>query len=307
MNLSISFLFALCACESPNPISTEPVSAIQEQLQESGRINFQSAQNALTQARSEYLSISADLLRTSVDVEAFKKLNSKVLPPMQAVANSLSVLKLGEEQLRLQTDFQMLFSEISAQALNGINLNLAIYQGAIESPQSLGGTLSSQALEALSALFQATEYAERYAQQLAAFSGLLENSSSVRDSLRNQQTVIINGVVRLSEDLTEQSELIQLYQTFAQTLTRPELLARFADLARQTYGAENVAFNQTELTPVQTNPNLIQMVVSEGDGQYRLIRVQDGLLINELKQDSRGLSASDLLNQSNVVIVQERA
>jgi len=307
LSLGCTFLFGLYSCESPNPTSIEPQSPLQEQVKESEQINFQSARNGLTRAQSIYFSISADLLNPSIDLSAFQKLKTEVLPPMLATANSLTVLSASDEKIRLQTDFQNLFSEVSAQVLNGINLNLALYQNGIESPQSLGGTSQvAETLDALSVLFQAVEYAEQYVQQLAAFSSTLKDAGSAQESLRSQQTIIMNGVLRVSEQVEESADTIALYQTFAQNLTRPELLLQFSELARRAYGDENVALNKTELTGTQTNPNLIQMVVREGSDQYRLVRIEEGQLLNELKQDTRDLSASDFLNQSNVVVIQEK-
>lgn len=318
VRLGIGFTFALglYSCDTSNPNISGPSSSLQEQLTEnlqeqlteSERINLQSAQNSLTQAQNAYFLISADLLMTSTDVDSFRKLETEILPLMLATANSLETLSPSDEQKYLRDDFQSLFSDVATQMLHGINLNLSIYQGVIESPQSLGGNISvTQTLDNLGALFKATEYAERYSRQLAAFSDLLGNASTVRDSLRNQQAVIMNGVLRLSETVKESVDLKALYQTFAQTLTRPELLTKFSDLAHLAFGSENVALNKNELTSGQTNANLIQMVVREDLDRYRSIRIENGVLVNEIKEDSRGLSASDYLNQSNIVVVQDRS
>lgn len=305
--LGLSVCFGLWACEDPNPISTDPSTNLETQVNEAGDLNLQSAQNGLTEARNAYFALSAPLLQVSTNVDAFQRVQMDVLPPMLTAANSLSTLADSTEQAAVLSDFQELFSEIASQMLNGINNNLSIYQSVIESPQTLGsGSISAaRALQDLSQLFAATEYAERFTARLAAFSSLLSKASSVRDGLRSQQSVIINGLLRVASASQDQAELQQAYLSLVRVLTRPELLSSLADLARQAYGDSHVALQQTELTPDQPNPNLIQMVVQEDAEHYRFIRIENGQLVNELKQDSRGLSASDLLNQTNVVVVQE--
>lgn len=300
------------ACQVPPGVGTgsPPPDYLDQQLDEAAQLSLNSAQNQINQARNVYFNLSGRLLQTAqVDTEAFAGVRNDVLPPMLAAANVLVSLDAeSTARQRLQEDYQALFSDSSSQMLNGINNNLAIYQNFIEAPQSLDGqgvTPPNDVLLALAALFQATEMTEQYVAQLAQFQALLSNASAVLSGIRNQQNVLINGILNLSNRIEEPQALQSAYLTLVQSLTRPELLAQLAQLARRTFGDNRVALNQSELTPVQPNPSLLQMVIQESDNQYRLIRITEGRLTNELRTDTRGLSASDLLNESNVVVVRE--
>lgn len=311
--LAAALILALLAgCEAENPITTGSTTgsttALDAQLDEAARLNQQSARNSLQQAQNLYFQLNAPLLTVSTNVDAYQRLVNEVLPPMLSAANSLTTTAAtDDETARMKADFQELFSDVMTQVILGVNTNLQVYQGMIEGPQSLDGSTgavsTSQALRELTALFQATEYGERFAARLNSFPTLLTNGSSVLNGIRNQQNVVINGVLRLSERVTSLDALQQSYQTLVQSLTRPELFAQLAQLARRAYGETRVATRTSELTPTQTDPNQIQMVIQEEAGRYRLIRISEGRLINEITTDTRGLSASDILFQSNVVVV----
>jgi hypothetical protein len=303
-------LSMLIGCEAENPITTGTNSStpLDTQLDEAARLNQQSARNSLQQAQNLYFQLSAPLINLSTDVQAYQRINSELLPAMLSAANSLTTTATTDtDTASLKADFQELFSDVMTQAVLGINTNLSVYQGLIEAPQSLDGSTgsvsSADALQELTDLFQATEYTERFAAQLNSFPTLLSNASSVLNGIRNQQSVVINGVLRLSERVKDTSTLQQSYQTLVKSLTRPELLSSLSQLARRAYGDTRVALRQSELTPTQTDPNQVQMVIQEDASRYRLIRISEGRLINEVTTDTRGLSASDLLFQSNVVVV----
>ncbi|MGV3525619.1 MAG: hypothetical protein ACO1RX_15455 [Candidatus Sericytochromatia bacterium] len=303
---SLLVLAFITACEASNPVSTPNGStSLEQQISEAGDRNLSSARNQLTTAQNRYFQISPALLSVAVDTDAYQDVVNEILPAMLAVSNSLSVASSDDVQSnQLRSDLRQLFNDMATQMLNGINTNLSFYQGVIEGPQSLGNTpATAESLQDLAALFQATEMTERFTAQLAQFNVLLPGASDVLTAIRNQQNVVINGVLRIAGESSNTDSLRQAYLTLVQSLTRPELLAQLSQLARRAYGEGQVALRSTELTPVQSNPSLVQMVVQEGPDRYRLIRVDNGRLVNEITLDSRGLSASDILYQSNVVVV----
>lgn len=303
---SLLILAVITACEATNPVTApNGTTSLEQQISEAGDRNLSSARNQLTTAQNRYFQLSGALLSVAVDTEAYQDVVNEILPAMLAVSNSLSVASSNDAQTsQLRNDLRQLFNDMATQMLNGINTNLSFYQGVIEGPQSLGNTPpTAESLQELAALFQATEMTERFAAQLAQFNTLLPGASDVLTAIRNQQNVVINGVLRIAGESTNTDSLRQAYLTLVQSLTRPELLAQLSQLARRAYGEGQVALRSTELTPGQSNPNLVQMVVQEGPDRYRLIRVDNGRLVNEVTLDSRGLSASDLLYQSNVVVV----
>ncbi|MEZ0367464.1 MAG: hypothetical protein ACAI44_00095 [Candidatus Sericytochromatia bacterium] len=305
--LAVALTLSLAACEAPDAApGTVSNTPLESQLEESARLNQDSARNNLQLARNLYLELSAPLQNVSTEVDAYRRLVNEMLPPMLSVANSLSgSTATDQDTSQLKADFQELYSDTMAQVVQGINTNLAIYQNQIEGPQSVdtAGGSSLKTLRELTALFQATEYAERFSAQLSQFSGLLSNGTAVLNGIRNQQSVVINGVLRISQRVNSLQELQASYQTLVQTLTRPELLSQLAQLAQRAYGEDNVALRQGELTPSQPDASQLQMVVREDLNHYRLIRITSGRLSNELLVDTRGLSASDWLHNSNVVVI----
>lgn len=312
--IGLLMVLASIACQLPPGVGTGDLPSeedyLSQQLNDAERLNLESAQNQINQARHVYFNLSGRLLQTTpVDVLAFQAVRNEVLPAMLAAANALVSLDIELEQgSDLRTEYQTLFSDSSSQMLNGINNNLAIYQNFIEAPQSLDGMgvrPPDEVLIALSDLFQATELMEQYVAELSQFQGLLQNGTRILNGIRNQQNVVINGVLTISGRIQDPEALQKAYLTLVQSLTRPELLSQLAQLARRTFGDSHVALNQSELSAVQPNPNLLQMVVQEDEHQYRVIRVLEGRLQNELRTDMRGLSAADLLNESNVVVVRE--
>lgn len=306
-----ALVLTLAACDGPEsvPGTVSNSTALDSQIDASAQLNQDSARNNLDKARNVSFDISAGLQGGVNNVRAFSRLTSDLLPPMLAVANSLGGnTSTDQDTTQLKADFQELFADVMNQALQGINTNLSIYQGQIESAQTIDvtGASSVKALPELTTLFQETTYAERFAAQLAQFSGLLTNGTSVLNAIRNQQNVVINGVLQLSQKTNDPGALQTAYQTLVQSLTRTELLSQLAQLAQRAYGESNVALRSTQLTPTQTDPNQVQMVVREDSTHYRLIRLnQQSQLSNELLVDTRGLSASDLLNASNVVVISQ--
>jgi len=307
---ALALVLALTACDGPEsvPGTVSNSTALDSQIDASAQLNQDSARNNLDKARNVSFEISAGLQGGVNNAKAFSRLTTDLLPPMLAVANSLSGnTATDQDTTQLKADFQELFADVMNQALQGINTNLSIYQGQIESAQIIdtGRSTAVQALPDLTALFQETTYAEKFAAQLAQFSGLLTNGTTVLGAIRNQQNVVINGVLQLSQKTNNQGVLQTAYQTLVQSLTRTELLSQLAQLAQRAYGETNVALRSTQLTPTQTDPNQVQMVVREDSTHYRVIRLNQNQLSNELLVDTRGLSASDLLSASNVVVISQ--
>lgn len=309
MLLFLSLHLAACTAGA-SPTSTQPAPqsdpGLQQELDTAAELNKSSAQLSVTQAQNAYFGVSGELLGVPLSVAAYQRLEAEVLPPMLAAANSMA-LNATDEQLK--EDYQRLFNDISQQLLRGINNNLTLYQGLFETNQTLSGQINAPAetFEALTEIFQATEYTERYLTQLGQFSQLLPNSPQLVVGIQNQQAVVVNGVLKTLDQVEDTTVLQQGYQALVQTLTRPELLSVLTQLAVKVYGSENVARRQSELTPVQTNPNPTEAVIRESAEQYRLIKVENGRLQHTVIQDTRGLSASDYLNQTTVVQVQNPA
>lgn len=309
---AILFMSLLSACSaSPSqttaPPSMSDSSGLQQELDKASELNASSAQLSVTQAQNAYFTLTGELLNIPLAVSSYERIEAEVLPPMLAAANALTLST--ESNTGVKTDYQRLFNDTSQQLLRGINNNLSLYQGFFEANQTVSNTIDTPAdiFQALTDIFQATEYTERYLAQLGQFSQLLPNATASLRGIENQQAVVVSGVLKTLDQVEDPQVLIQGYEALVKTLTRPQLLPVLTQLAIKIYGVENVALRQLELTPVQTNPNPTDAVIRESEQRYRLIKVENERIQHTIVTDSRGLSASDYLNQTTVVNIQNPA
>ena len=310
--LLISLWVSLTACQtlpvtSPPPVQSGLSPELQNQLDTAQDTLSLSVQNNLNQARSNYFGLAGRLMAVDTDVPAFAGMVDQVLPALLGAANSLDTLT-GDAAEDLKTDYRSLFSDSVTAMLNGVNTNLQLYQGFFEAPQSLGSaanTSVTEALQALSDIFQASEYTERYIAELAQFQALtpMSESQQVLSAIQNQQSVLLSGVLSFSTQGASPEAIKQAYQTIVASLTNPNFFNQLLRLAVAAFGDSQVAYRQSQLTPTQSNPNAVVMVIQEGDATYRLISFENNQLTNRITQDSRGLSAADILNQSTVVVM----
>lgn len=270
-----------------------------------------STRNALNQARNAFLQISGRLQFVAPDLNAYQEASEKVQTALILAAHSLTASSLRDtsdsDVQTLKDDFRQLYSDVLNQMMNGIQLNLQIYQNQFESPQSLGDKLVSatSALQDLGVIFQATEYTKRYISALSVFDSLITQSqtNSALSTLQNQQTVLMNGILNFSAQVSDIQAVRQAYAQIVHNLNNPSILNQVIQLAVRAYGQDNVAYRQDQVTTVQPNPNRLILVVRESSDQYRQIQIDNDQLKNQLIQDSRGLRASDFLNQTNVVLL----
>ena len=304
--LFLSLSLTACATGSGGgPTSVPPPttgnSDIQQELDRASELNTDSARFSVIQSQNAYFQITGDLLTVPINVSAYERLNSEVLPPMLAASNWLVI---SNTQNELRQEYERIFNDSAAQLLRGINNNLSLYQGLFEANQTFGINNPAGTFEALTQIFQATEYTERYFTQLGQFAGLLPESQRSLTAILNQQSVVVNGVLKTVDLVEDRAVLLQGYQSLVETLTRSELLPVLTQLAIEVYGSENVALRQPTVTPIQTNPSPTEAVIREAPDQYRVISIESGRLQNTLVTDTRGLSASDYLQQTTVVQVQ---
>lgn len=311
--LTVSMVVALVACQAsgggtPTPATSADLPAdLQQQLDRTRETSTTSAQNALSQARFAFGNINLRLTTLNpLDLKAYQDVKTQVQPILLVAANALGS-DTAEASKTDRDDFKQLFQEVVTRMFEGINNNLQVYQGFFESPQTLSGNTTTQsradALSNLAKLFSATEITERYITELGQFSTLLASTEVLPlvEGIKNQQTVVINGVINFTSQGASTSQSRQAYQTIAQGLTNPNLLGSLLRLARIVYGANAVAARTEEVTPTQANPNQTLMVVQEDTAVYRLIGMENGKLVNRILNDNRGLVAADILNQTNVI------
>jgi len=300
---------------SPIP-SKDDFSKINQELENVTDSNLKSAQNNLNDANIVYANLSGRLLMTNdIDTDAFGLVNTQLLPPMLAAVNSLSIKTAStKEKAELSTKFIETYSDSISQMLKGINLNLTIYQNSLESLQSITAShdsgLTDNAIPSLAKIFQATESVERFVSELGQFSDVIPQEQTLRtlEGIKNQEVILINGIINYTSASTSTSpqylnNIKQAYFIIAESLTNQNFLTYLSQLAVVVFGAENVAIDKEELTATQPNPNKFLMVIKEEDSVYRFIKFENGQIKNTVQKDIRNLSASDILNETNVVIV----
>lgn len=295
----IALVLGVSGCNLLTPVT--PVSPLQSQLNDASQIQLTSVQNALNQANTALLPLTGRVNTTGIiDLDAFQRMNDDLLPALINAANALT----PESQTQL-AEFRRLFTEAMTAMLEGLNGNLSLYQADFETPRGASPKRAQSAMAALAKLFAASEMAERFAAELAPYDKLLvqEDVQTILKALKAQQTTIINGVLTFSRQDPDPDTVRQAYLTIADSLTSANLLSELAALANLAYGAERVALRAETVTPNQANANQLVLVVQEADDQYRLVELQNGQIVDRLMHDTRGLSASDLLYQTQVVEV----
>lgn len=300
----------------PNPSGIP--SDLQEQLDRTTGSNTMSANNALIQAKIQYGQLAGRWNTISpVDINAFIDTKEKLLPPMFIVVNSLSSDNTtNADKTSLTNDFKELYFNSLTQMMRGINNNLLVYQASLETSQIINQTDpngyfsnrdTSQALQDLAGIFLATEAVELFSAQLGQFNNITPSNETqaILAGVKNQQTTVINGIINfINTGKITKEQGKQAYFTIVKSLTSPNLLNIMGNLAISIFGKDNVAYIQNELTPAQPNPNLTVMVIREDDTTYRLISIDSSnRIVNRVSNDNRGLSAADLLNNSNVNVI----
>jgi len=312
-----ALIFASCT-EGGGHVTVQPTgipSELQDQLDRTGQSNITSANNAILQAKVVYAQLVGRWNSNSpLDIEAFRKATAKLLPPLFIVAQSLSSdAAVNTDKQSLAADFKEVYYNSLTNMLRGINNNLLIYQGFLENSQITNATApdnpfptTDEGIATLANIFVGTEATELFVAQLGQFTTIspTDETAKLLAGLKNQQTTIINGIINYtSQNGITKDQAKTAYQIIVKSLTSPNLLNALTNLAITIYGKDNVSFRQDELTSAQSNPNLVVMVIREENSIYRLISLENNRVVNRVSNDTRGLSASDLLNQSNVNVV----
>lgn len=304
------------SCNAPKTSVTNPSgipSDLQEQINKTSDSNQVTAQNALLQAKLLYGQLSGRWNSVSpIDIEAYTETREKFISSMFIVSNALSSNAVkSDEKTSIQNDFKQLYYDSLTNMLRGINNNLSIYQSYIENSLSVSISpgdfpFTNDGITTLANIFYATETVELLVTQSGQFENIspADETQKLLNAVKNQQTTIINGIINFSKSgkiTLEQTKTS--YQIIVKGLTSPGLLTIVNDLAISVFGKENVAFKKDEVTSVQNNPNLVVMVIKESKNTYRSISIENGKIVNRLSNDDRGLSAADILNQSNVNVI----
>lgn len=310
---SVLGLLLLTSCHALPPGDSGGVPpALADQAERAGQLTETTAGNALLQARVAYATLAPRLATMGqVDLDAFQGVRTSLQPPLLVAANALGAAGVTASDVGSTVgEFRQLYTDTLEQMLGGINHNLQVYQAVFESTQAFNAGSPSvdtqyarEAMSDLAALFVATEITEGLATEIGQFAVVLPAAytTTVLDALRKQQAIIVNGVITFAAFGAGEAATRQAYATIAQSLTNPHLLNQLQRLAVAAYGADKVAFKRDEVTPDQPNPSQTVMMVQEGPGLYRAIGIENGKVVNRLLNDSRGLSASDLLYQTTVI------
>lgn len=301
----------------PVPSASGVPSDLQEQIDKTTGSNTTSANTALIQSKIIYAQLAGRWNSISpIDTNAYLETKEKLLPYMFIVANSLSSDTTSTpDKVSLTNDFRELYFNSLTQMLKGINNNLTVYQASLETSQIINSTDpgsffankdTNQALQDLAGIFLATEAAELFSAQIGQYPNITptDETNKILGGIKNQQTTVINGIINFTNTgkITKE-QARQAYNTIVRSITTPTLLNVLGNLAISVFGKDNVAFKQDEITSTQPNPNSVVMVIREDATTYRLINIENGRVANRISNDTRGLSAADLLNQSTVNVI----
>jgi len=309
LSLSLAILLFLGACVNGPGVPKEKTGIpgdLAAELKRTTESNATSADNALNQAKVAYGTLAGRLLTNPIDSESYQLVREKIQPPLFIAASSLA-------DSANKDDFRQIYFDTLTNMFRGINNNMLIYQSSIEAAQITDANVANalppvndEIITGLANIFLATEATEFFISQFGQFKTIVaeEETAKILIGIKNQQTTIVNGIVNFTNrKMVSGIQSKNGYQIIAKSITSPTLLPELRRLAEVVFGKENVAFLQEELTPIQTNPNLIVMVIRETDSTYRKISINEGKIVNNVVNDSRGLSASDLLNNSNVNVI----
>jgi len=283
------------------------------QLNNSKDQNEITIQNALNQSKIAFNTLVLKFNSIPIDQSSFDEMKTKLLKPMIILANSLSTIQ--DKNNPIFSEFNSIYSDSLSNMLRGINNNLLIYQSSLETSQSiisnspdssLKGMITDDAIVTLANIFKASESVELFVTQLGQFTNIVPETDTrkVLDGIKNQQTIIINGITNfISNGDINNEQGKEAYNIIASSLTNPVFLNPLGNIAKAVFGNENVALIREEITQNQSNPNLTVMVIKENNSTFRKIRIEQGRIINQVVTDTRNLSASDILNESNVNII----
>ncbi|GIW22343.1 MAG: hypothetical protein KatS3mg068_1350 [Candidatus Sericytochromatia bacterium] len=298
-------------------ISASPSSILSDdvinQLQNSQNQNEITIQNALNQSKIAFNTLVLKFNSIPIDSSAFDEMKTKLLTPMVILATSLN--NIQDKNNSLFTEFNSIYSDSLSNMLRGINNNLLIYQATLETSQSLisnspnsslKGMITDEAIVTLAKIFKSSEALELFVTQLGQFTNVIpsDDTKKVLEGIKSQQNIIINGITNfISNGDINREQALEAYNILISSLINPVFLNPIGNIAKKVFGNENVALIRDEITPNQSNPNLTVMVIKENQSTFRKIRIQDGKVINQVVTDTRNLSASDILNESNVNII----
>lgn len=318
ISLSLVSMLLIASCEtytSQAPVkntNTIP-SDLQEQIDATSLNTDSSTENNLRRAKILYAQLVGGWNNINpIDTQAFIDTKEKLIPMLVSSGNSLST---SNKDQSLKDEFREIYFDSLTNMMRGINGNIFTYQSLIDNPQIISTTdekmnYSSQDLESLAKIFQATETTLFFVSQSGQFSQIItkEENDKILGGIKNQQISVINSlklIITTNKLTKEQTQ--NAYNIVVVGLINPTLLPTLKDLAVLVFGESNVAFKQEQITATKPNPNDIVMVIKESSDTYRLISIDSNNLVsNKVIKDDRGLSASDIQNNSSVNIITTR-
>lgn len=318
-SISLISLIMLSSCDtvsSPAPVKSSGTlpSDLQAQIDATSGSTDASAENNLRRAKVLYAQLVGGWNNINpIDIQAFNETKEKLIPMLFSAGNALTTSNKNEN---LKNDFREIYFDSLTNMMRGINGNIFTYQSLIDNPQLIStgedkNTYSTEDLESLAKIFQATETTLFFVSQSGQFSTVItkDENEKILGGIKNQQISIINSlklIITTNKLTKEQTQ--NAYNIVVTGLINPSLLTTLKDLAVLVFGESNVAFKQEQITAVKPNPNDIVMVIKEDSNTYRLISIDSNNLVNnKVIKDDRGLSASDIQNNSNVNIITTRS
>lgn len=318
--LSVLLLFS-CSDSSKSTIATGLPQDLKDEISKSSsQLGITSAENYVRQARLVYGELSGKWSSINpIDLKGFEETREKLQPLLFSAGNSIfSSTAPDKDKLSVKTDFEEMYYNSITQMMRGINNNISLYQAFFETNTQINTTektaFSDDELKNLIDTYQCTNILLEFVTQIPTVSEKTTNTNiagtnfngdkkTILQGIADQQTIILNGlIIFIAQKQITEKQSKNIYDVISKTLSNSLVLNTFSNFAISVFGADNVAFTKNQLTTDTTNYD-ISMVIKESDSSYRIISSKQGVVSNKLVNDSRGLSASEMQSNTNVVKV----
>lgn len=313
--LSLLFLFS-CSELSKSASVGLPQDLKDEISKSSSQLGITSSENYLRQAKIAYSELSGKWSSINpIDLQGYQETKEKLQPLLFSAGTSIfSSTASDKDILSIKNDFEEVYYNSITQMMRGINNNINIYQAFFETNTQINTSektaFSDDELKNLIDTYQCTNILLEFVTQIPTSSDKVTPSSTkyndkktILDGIFSQQTIVLNGLtIFIAQKQITEKQARNIYDVISKTISNSLILNTFSNFAISVFGADNVAFSKNQLTTDNTSYD-ISMVIKESDSTYRVISSKQGVVSNKLVSDSRGLSASEMQSNTNVVKV----
>lgn len=318
ISLVLSFLFLFSCSEPSKSTSVGLPQDLKDEISKStSQLGVTSSENYVRQAKIAYGELSGKWSSLNpIDLQGYQETKEKLQPLLFSAGTAIfSSTASDKDTLSVKNDFEEVYYNSITQMMRGINNNINLYQAFFETNTQINTSektaFSDDELKNLIDTYQCTNILLEFVTQIPTSSDKVKPSSTTKetdkktilDGIFNQQTIVLNGlIIFIAQKQITEKQARNIYDVISKTISNSLILNTFSNFAVSVFGTNNVAFSKNQLTTDNTSYD-ISMVIKESDSTYRIISSKQGVVSNKLVSDSRGLSASEMQSNTNVVKV----